>query len=59
MDKKMLMECLDNLQFECNRLYHEYNATENIISLQVAINNLRHEYDLPNESECIYEDYVQ
>ena len=54
-----LKQCLNNLQTEANTLYGEYGATPNIICLQVAINRLRHEYDLCDESECIYEEFVQ
>ncbi len=50
---------LTNLQTEANNLYAEYGATPNIITLQVAINRLRHEFDLCDESECIYEEFVQ
>ena len=54
-----LKQTLDNLQSEANNLYEEYGATPNIITLQLAINRLRHEFDLCDESECIYEEFVQ
>ena len=50
---------LNNLQTECNKLYDEYGATDNIISLQVAINSLRHEHNLCDKTECTYEEFVQ
>lgn len=50
---------LTNLQNECNDLYERYGATTNVIALQLAINRLRHEFDLCDESECIYEEFVQ
>lgn len=59
MEQNDLKTSLDNLQKECNRLYDDYGATHNIIYLQIAINKLRHEYDLCDETECIYEEYVQ
>lgn len=59
MNENELKTKLDNLQKECNDLYDEYGATPNIISLQLAINRLRHQYDLCDESECIYENFVQ
>lgn len=46
-----LKETLNNLQEECNDLYEKYGATDNIIQLQVAINSLRHEYDIPDASQ--------
>lgn len=54
-----LKETLDSLQHECNDLYERYGATTNVIALQLAINRLRHEYDLCDKSECIYEEFVQ
>ena len=59
MEANELETTLDNLQTECNKLYTSYGATDNIISLQVAINSLRHEYDLCDKAECTYEEYVQ
>lgn len=59
MNENELKTKLDNLQKECNDLYDEYGATPNIISLQLAINRLRHQYDLCDESERIYENFVQ
>lgn len=58
-DNDALKSILNTLQGECDKLYTTYGATENIISLQVAINGLRHEHDLCDHSECIYEEYVQ
>ena len=59
MNENELKTKLDNLQKECNDLYDEFGATPNIITLQLAINRLRHQYDLCDESECIYENFVQ
>lgn len=42
---------LDNLQKECNKLYEEYGASDDVIQLQVAINNLRNAFDIPDESQ--------
>ena len=42
---------LDNLQKECNKLYEEYGASDDVIKLQVAINNLRNTFDIPDESQ--------
>lgn len=42
---------LNNLQKECNKLYEEYGASDDVIQLQVAINNLRNTFDIPDESQ--------
>lgn len=42
---------LDNLQKECNKLYEEYGASDDVIQLQIAINNLRNTFDIPDESQ--------
>ena len=49
----------DNLQKEADILYEEYGATPNVIGLQLSINRLRHEFDCVDESELLYEDFVQ
>ena len=59
MNNNELKQCLNNLQDEANKLYGEYGATPNVICLQVAINRLRHEFDLCDESECVNEEFVQ
>lgn len=59
MDNGDLKQCLNNLQSEANKLYIEYGVTDNIISLQVAINRLRHEFDLCDETECVNGEFVQ
>ena len=46
-----LKKVLNDLQNSCNALYAEYGASENVIQLQVAINSLRNEFDVPDETE--------
>ena len=46
-----LKKTLNDLQNSCNILYEKYGATENVIQLQVAINSLRNEFDIPDETE--------
>jgi len=46
-----LKKTLNDLQNSCNALYEKYGATENVIQLQVAINSLRNEFDIPDETE--------
>ena len=59
MENNNLKQCLNNLQKETNELYDGFGATPNIIALQIAINRLRYEYNLCDESECIYNGFVQ
>lgn len=49
----------DNLQKEANILYEEYGATDEVIQLQVAINSLRNKFDVVDESEQVYDEFVQ
>ena len=46
-----LEKVLNNLQNECNILYKEYGASDDVIQLQVAINNLRNSFNIPDENE--------
>lgn len=45
-----LNEILDNLQNNCDELYGEYGASDDVIQLQVAINNLRNTFDIPDKA---------
>ena len=45
-----LNEILDNLQNNCDELYSEYGASDDVIQLQVAINNLRNTFNIPDEA---------
>ena len=42
---------LRNIQIETDKLYKEFGATDEIIELQAAINGLRHQYDVVDETE--------
>ena len=46
-----LEEVLNNLQKECDCLYEEYGASDDIIQLQVAINTLRNHFDIPDKTK--------
>ena len=48
MDKQKI---LNNLQENCNQLYNEYGASDEVIALQVAINKFRNFLDIPDEAE--------
>ena len=42
---------LRNIQIEADKLYKKFGATDEIIELQAAINGLRHQYDVVDETE--------
>ena len=39
------------LNKELDKLYKEYGASDDVIQLQVAINNLRNSFDVPDKAE--------
>ena len=57
--KESLKETLDNLQQECNELYEEYGLIDEVMDLQLLINSLRNKFDLVDESEQVYDEFVQ
>lgn len=57
--KEGLKETLDNLQQECNKLYEEYGFIDEVMDLQLVINSLRNKFDLVDESEQVYDEFVQ
>lgn len=59
MDKENLEHTFNVLQNICNELYKEYGLTDNILTLQTAINGLRNEHDVTDKSELVFENYVQ
>ena len=57
--KEGLKETLDNLRQECNKLYEEYGLIDEVMDLQLVINSLRNKFDLVDESEKVYDEFVQ
>lgn len=57
--KEGLKETLDNLQQECNKLYEEYGLIDEVMDLQLVINSLRNKFDLVDELEKVYDEFVQ
>ena len=39
------------LQSQCNELYKEYGATNEVMQLQLAINNLRNHFDVSDKTK--------
>ncbi len=50
---------LNLLQKMVTYLYQKEGASDFVITHQIKINKLRNEYDIPDKSEFIYEDFVQ
>lgn len=59
MNDNQLKTILKRLQQECNTLYANYGATVEVINLQAAINGFRCKFDVTDESELVFEDFVQ
>lgn len=57
--KEGLKETLDNLQQEYNKLYEEYGLIDEVMDLQLVINSLRNKFNLVDESEQVYDEFVQ
>lgn len=57
--KEGLKGTLDNLQQECNKLYEEYGLIDEVMDLQLVINSFRNKFDLVDESEQVYDEFVQ
>ena len=47
------------MQKECNELFRKDGLTDEVLDLQIKINQLRHENDITDENQKIYEDFVQ
>ena len=54
-----MQDKINQLQEICNSLYDEHGLTDEVLSLQVAINKLRHKHDVSDTSNQVHETYVQ
>lgn len=50
---------IKELQAICDELHAEYGLTDEILSLQVVINKLRHKHCISDKTNRQYETYVQ
>lgn len=50
---------LNNKQKKVNRLYAKDGLTDEVLEKQVQINQQRHKYNITDENEKVYEDFVQ
>ena len=59
-DERVKMEVhLRNEQRVLNRKYENEGLTEEVLEKQIEINKLRHELDIPDESNEQYDGFVQ
>lgn len=57
--QKVMKEHLAKKQKEVDELYEKEGLTDEVLDKQIAINKLRHEYDIVDETELIFEEFVQ
>ena len=50
---------LKNKQKHVNKLYERDGLTDEVLNLQVQINQERNDYNITDEDEKIYKDFVQ
>lgn len=50
---------LKNQQRTLNERYAEEGLTDEILDKQIELNKVRNEFDIPDEFESVYEDFVQ
>ena len=50
---------LKNKQREIDKQYEKFGLTDEVLEQQVKLNALRHELDIPDSSNFVYENFVQ
>ena len=50
---------IKNQQRTLNKKYAEEGLTDEILDKQIELNKLRHEHDIPDDNEKVYDDFVQ
>ena len=50
---------IKNKQRVVNKKYEKEGATEEVLEAQIELNKLKHEHDIPDSKNFIYEKYVQ
>lgn len=59
MNEEKLKSDIELRQEALNKKYAEEGLTDEILDEQIKLNQLRHEHDIVDESELIYENFVQ
>lgn len=57
--KRNMIRNLKKKQDEVNRLYDKKGLSDKVLEKQLEINSLRYDNDIYDESELIFESYVQ
>ena len=50
---------LKNRQRAIDNQYEKEGLTDEVLEKQVELNTLRHELDIPDETEAVYKNFVQ
>lgn len=59
MNEKKLKSDIELRQEALNKKYAEEGLTDEILDEQIKLNQLRHEHDIPDDNEKVYDDFVQ
>ena len=54
-----MKETINLMQAEVDEIFEKEGFTDEVLEKQVTINTLRSEHNIPDESEFIYEEFVQ
>lgn len=57
--QKFRKDYLENLSVGVSRLQEQYGLIDEVMDLQLLINSLRNKFDLVDESEQVYDEFVQ
>lgn len=50
---------IETLQEICNELHDKQGLNDGVLDLQIAINKLRNKHNISDESNRVFENYVQ
>lgn len=59
MNKEKLKSDIELRQEALNKKYAEEGLTDEILDEQIKLNQLRHEHDISDDNEKVYDDFVQ
>lgn len=59
MNEEKLKSDIELRQEALNKKYAEEGLTDEILDEQIKLNKLRHEHDIPDDNEKVYDDFVQ
>lgn len=59
MNEEKLKYDIELRQEALNKKYAEEGLTDEILDEQIRLNKLRHEHDIPDDNEKVYDDFVQ